>query len=126
MMYEFPIEPWIVCFVKDRKKIIRKFWAAGYYNAFDKVLNYAEKRGLDILWFKEMIYCSERKIALDGVEELETFCIYCNSMFRESNAIICDICKSVICSKECCNAHKIFKHKDYPKENDSPKLFPAS
>jgi hypothetical protein len=122
-MDEFPNEPWIVCFTKDGEKIIRKFWAGGYYNAFDKALTYAEKRGFDILWCKEKRYCYPDKIA--DAKELETFCIYCNSMFVESNAIQCDMCKAIICSKECYKAHTAFKHKVYPKENDSSKLFPA-
>ena len=118
-MDEFPSEPWIACFTKDGRKIIRKFWAAGYYNAFDKVLNYAEKRGIDILWFKEKRYCR-----IGNAKELEAFCIYCNAMFEESNSIPCNICKAVVCSKECYIAHNSFKH--YPRENDSSKLFPAS
>lgn len=123
-MDEFPSEPWIVCFVKDGKKIIRKFWAAGYYNAFDKVLSYAERRSFDILWFKEKRYCHPDKIV--NAKELEAFCIYCNSMFGENLSIPCSICGSVVCSKECYNAHRQFKHKHYPKENDSSKLFPVS
>ncbi|RMF30620.1 MAG: hypothetical protein D6752_03735 [Candidatus Nitrosothermus koennekii] len=127
-MEEFPNELWIVCFIKGKKKTVRKFWAAGYYNAFDKVLSYAERRGLDILWFKEKRYCYEMdyNTMLENAEELEAFCIYCNAIFKEEHAILCDRCKAVLCSKQCYNAHKAFKHKNYPRENDSSKLFPAS
>ncbi len=104
-MSEFPSELWIACFVKDGKRIVRKFWAAGYYDAYDKVLRYAEKRRVNIEWFTERIYCHHIRC-----RELESFCVYCNRMFDGSNSIECS-CKAVLCSIECYNGHKLFKHK---------------
>ncbi len=107
-------ELWVVCFVRDGKKIIRRFWAAGYYNAFDKVLSYAERRRLDILWFKEKRYCYDlehKQSSIDNAKELESFCIYCNAIVSESSIIECDICNAGICSYRCYKDHLFFRHK---------------
>jgi hypothetical protein len=115
---EFASELWIACFVKDGRKIIRKFWAAGYYNAYDRALSYAERRRLDILWFKEKRSCYEldhKTDYIDNAKELESFCIYCNAIINESNIIECDICNAIICSRKCYNGHMMFRHKINPK-----------
>lgn len=117
MQNEFPTEQWIACFVRDGKKRFRRFYAAGYYNAYDKVMSYAESMGFDILWFKEKRYCDI------NARELEVRCVYCNSMIEESISILCH-CNSLLCSKRCHTEHLRFRH--HPKSNDSPNVVPAS
>lgn len=110
MLDEIPNEQWVVCFVKNGKKRFRRFYAAGYYNAYDKVLTYAEKMQLDILWFKEKRFCNI------NARELEASCIYCNRMFEESISIQCH-CNAILCSRECYYAHIKFKHRDHFNNN---------
>lgn len=107
-MDEFPNELWVVCFIRDGRRIYRQFYARGYYNAYDRVLRYAEKRRLSILWFKEKRYCYDIR---HDYEQLEEFCVYCNAIFDETFAIECEDCNAILCSKDCYHAHKRFRHK---------------
>ena len=53
-------EKWIVSFIKSdnlNKIYYRQFYAAGFYEAYDRVMTFMEKTNYKILWYKEKRKC---------------------------------------------------------------------
>jgi len=112
-----PSEKWLVSFRKNGRSFIRQFRAEGYYEAYNTVLTYAEKRKSEVLWFKEKRNCDQHLNR--NYPELETICVYCRAIFNEKEPIPCydENCKAIFCSKNCMNEHYIFRHNTRKKTN---------
>jgi hypothetical protein len=106
-----PAEKWLVSFRKNGKPFIRQFRAEGYYEAYNTVLTYAEKRKSEVLWFKEKRNCDQHLNR--NYPELETICVYCRAIFNEEEPVPCydETCKAMFCSKSCVQEHYKFRHK---------------
>lgn len=111
-------EYWILAFTSPTKLdsvIYRQFLAVGYYDAYNKVLTFAEKTFYKIIWFKE-----KRKSGPDlndrVIPELEHICTFCNKEFNLLEPIRCDfnsnqkLCKGEFCSFDCKEEHFYLKH----------------
>jgi hypothetical protein len=107
-----PAEKWLVSFRKNGRQFIRQFRAEGYYEAYDTVLTHAEKRKLEILWFKEKRNCGSRYMN-KNYPELEAICVYCRAIFNETEPVPCydENCNATFCSKTCMDEHYKFRHK---------------
>jgi hypothetical protein len=114
-----PQEKWLVAFRDPKAKsqpegrfIFRQFYAPGFYEAYDKVLTYAEKRNFDVMWFKEKRSCDACYINRT-FPELELTCTYCNKRFSNMESIPCQIeeCELEFCSKTCMLEHRTLRHK---------------
>jgi hypothetical protein len=115
---DVPIEKWLVaCRNPESKKhpggsiFIRQFYAAGYYEAYDTVLTYAENTNTDVMWFREKRSC-ESLLNCDFAE-LESLCRYCNKKFNDLEPVPCrhEGCKAEFCSRECMADHIAMRHK---------------
>ncbi|MEM2759524.1 MAG: hypothetical protein QXU32_05420 [Nitrososphaerales archaeon] len=106
-----PTEKWLASFRKNGRQFIRQFRAEGYYEAYDRVLTYAERRKAEILWFKEKRECGSRYMNRN-YPELESVCVYCRALFNETEPVPClnETCQSQFCSKTCMQGHYIFRH----------------
>lgn len=110
-----PYEKWIVSFSDSRKSNIkisyREFFAQGFYEAYDMVMNYAEKQSVDIRWFKEKRNCGNTFSKYD-ILKLESFCTFCNKRFNHQDPVPCDHddCRSIFCSRDCMNDHVMLLH----------------
>lgn len=110
-------EKWVVAFFRNsyNKRIhYRQFLAAGFYEAYDTVMNFSEKTSAEILWFKEKRNCGsifDMKVILS----LECVCTFCNKFFNDIEPLRCnfkknDECKSEFCSLKCRQEHIYYKH----------------
>lgn len=81
------------------------------YEAYDIVMNYAEKQSVDIRWFKEKRNCGNTFPKYD-IMKLESFCTYCNKRFNHQDPVPCDHhdCSSIFCSRDCMNDHVMLLH----------------
>ena len=103
---ENPLEErWIVSFIKsdDFNKIYyRQFYAAGFYEAYDRVMTFMEKTNYKILWYKEKrkcdLYFKKKEILL-----LEYICTFCNRKYNNVEPIKCNFASNVICTSEFCS-----------------------
>jgi hypothetical protein len=107
-----PVEKWLVSFRKNGREFVRQFRAEGYYEAYDTVLTHAEKRKLEVLWFKEKRNCGSKYLN-KNYSELESICIYCRAIFNETEPVPCydENCNAIFCSKRCMQEHFKFRHK---------------
>jgi hypothetical protein len=113
------VEYWVVAFFKSKSKnklSYRQFLAAGYYEAYDRVMTFAEKTGYHILWFKEKRNCGIEFMGrvLPGLENL---CTFCNKEFNNTEPIKCNFrgtmdvqCRAEFCSLHCKEEHFYFRH----------------
>lgn len=103
-------EKWLVSFRKNGKSFMRQFRAAGYYEAYDTVLTYAERRKAEVLWFREKRNCGQHLNR--NHEELESLCTYCHAHFNEQEPVPCnnERCNAIFCSRECMQEHYRFRH----------------
>ncbi|MFL6474038.1 MAG: hypothetical protein ACJ701_03370 [Nitrososphaera sp.] len=115
---DLPLEKWLVCYRNPASKkrpegsvFIRQFYAAGYYEAYDTVLTYAEKMNMEMMWFREKHSC-EPFLNRD-VPKLESLCTYCNRKFNDAELVPCShyACKAEFCSRECMANHLAMRHK---------------
>jgi hypothetical protein len=115
---DVPIEKWLVAFRNPESKkhpggsiFIRQFYAAGYYEAYDTVLTYAENTSTEVMWFREKRSC-ESLLNCDFAE-LESLCRYCNKKFNDLEPVPCrhEGCKAEFCSRECMADHIAMRHK---------------
>src|SRR5215212_7999296 len=74
---DVPLEKWLVCYRNPASKkhpsgsvFIRQFYAAGFYEAYDTVLTYAENMNVEVMWFREKHSC--KPFLNYDVPELET------------------------------------------------------
>ena len=115
---ELPAEKWLVAYRNPNSKkhpegsvLMRQFYAPGYYEAYDKVLTYAEKMSLEVLWFREKRSCeSFININFPG---LEAKCTYCNKKFSHEDLVPCsnEDCSAELCSRDCMVDHRVIMHK---------------
>jgi hypothetical protein len=109
-------EKWLVAFqstkIASGKVILRQFWAPGFYEAYDTVMTYAEKLGLNILWFKEKRRCGYPYVNFN-YSQLESFCTYCNRRCSSTDLVPCtsEKCEAQFCSKECYLDHFKIRHR---------------
>jgi len=113
------LEYWVVAFLKSRggrKCLYRQFLAEGYYEAFDKVMAFAERTPYHILWFKEKRNCGI-EFRKKFLSDLEFVCTFCNKEFNDIEPIKCNfktnegmVCKSEFCSPKCNEEHSYFIH----------------
>ena len=115
---DVPVEKWLVAYRNSESKkhpggsvFIRQFYAAGYYEAYDTVLTYAENMNMEVMWFREKRSC-ESLLNCD-FPELESLCTYCNKKFNDLEAVPCrhEGCKAEFCSRECMEDHIAMRHK---------------
>ena len=115
---DVPAEKWLVAYRNPESKkhpggsvFIRQFYAAGYYEAYDTVLTYAENMNMEVMWFREKRSC-EPFLNCD-FPELESLCTYCNKKFNELEPLPCrhEGCKAEFCSRECMANHLALRHK---------------
>ena len=113
-----PLEKWLVSYRNPASKkhpggsvFIRQFYAAGFYEAYDTVLTYAETMNIEVMWFREKRSC-EPFLNCD-VPELESLCTYCNKKFNDLEPVPCshEGCKAEFCSRECMANHLALRHK---------------
>lgn len=113
-----PLEKWLVSYRNPASKkhpggsvFIRQFYAAGFYEAYDTVLTYAETMNIEVMWFREKRSC-EPFLNCD-VPELESLCTYCNKKFNDLEPVPCshEGCKAEFCSRECMASHLALRHK---------------
>ena len=110
-------EKWIVAYIKsDALKNItyRQFYAAGYYEAYDRVMTFIEKTGYRILWYKEKRKCGQY-FARKEIPSLEFVCTFCNNKFNDIEPIKCgfekkNVCISEFCSLNCKQEHFYYVH----------------
>jgi hypothetical protein len=119
---DLPLEKWLVCYRNPASRkhpegsvFVRQFYAAGYYEAYDTVLSYAEKMNMEMIWFREKHSC-EPFLNCD-VPRLESFCTYCNRKFNDPDPVPCrhNDCNAEFCSRECMENHLAIRHKDQDK-----------
>lgn len=111
------VEKWIVSYIKldNLKKIYyRQFFAAGFYEAYDRVMTFVEKTNCKILWYKEKRKCGGY-FANKEIPYLEFVCTFCNNKFNDIEPIKCSFennshCKSEFCSLHCRQEHFYFMH----------------
>ncbi len=112
-----PKSLWLAAFIKfnskiDTKpeKIIRQFYACGFYEAYDITRTYAERMRYDILWFKEKN--KFKNLENKDIKFLESICTYCNRKFNEIEPVYCNInrCNKIFCSRKCITEHVHYKH----------------
>ena len=115
---DVPAEKWLVAYRNSESKkhpggsvFIRQFYAAGYYEAYDTVLTYAENMNMEVMWFREKRSC-ESLLNCD-FPELESLCTYCNKKFNDLEPVPCrnEGCKAEFCSRECMEDHIAMRHK---------------
>ena len=115
---DVPVEKWLAAWRNPAGKkhpggsvFIRQFYAAGYYEAYDTVLTYAENMNTEVMWFREKRSC-ESLLNCD-FPELESLCTYCNKKFNDLEAVPCrhEGCKAEFCSRECMADHIALRHK---------------
>jgi hypothetical protein len=113
-----PLEKWLVCYRNPASKkhiggsvFIRQFDAAGYYEAYDTVLTYAENMNMEVIWFREKRSC--KPFLNWDIPVLESLCTYCNKKFNDFEPVPCkhEHCKSEFCSRECLANHLALRHK---------------
>jgi hypothetical protein len=113
-----PLEKWLVSYRNPASKkhpggsvFIRQFYAAGFYEAYDTVLTYAENMNMEVMWFREKRSC-EPFLNYD-VPELESLCTYCNKKFNDLEPMPCShgACKAEFCSRQCMENHLALRHK---------------
>lgn len=110
-------EKWIVSFIKmdNLKKIYyRQFFAAGFYEAYDRVMTFVEKTNYKILWYKEKRKCGAH-FTNKEIPYLEFVCTFCNNEFNNIEPIRCNFengnqCKSEFCSLHCRHEHFYLLH----------------
>ncbi len=111
-------EKWIVAYIQksDTLKNInyRQFYAAGFYEAYDRVMTFIEKTGYKILWYKEKRKCG-LYFTRKEVPSLEFVCTFCNNKFNDTEPIKCgfenkNICISEFCSLNCKQEHFYYVH----------------
>ena len=90
---------------------IREFRCGGYYEAFERVMCYADKTGAEILWFKEKRECNE-PLNFSTQLPLGCFCTYCNTEHNTQETVPCKVpnCNAAFCSRECYGLHMKLKH----------------
>jgi hypothetical protein len=121
---DVPTEKWLVAYQNPASKrhpdgsfFIRQFYASGFYEAYDKVMTYAENMNLEVVWFHEKRSC-EQFINSD-FPELESCCTYCNKKFNHIESVPCrhEGCDAEFCSRECFDDHLALRHRvqDKPK-----------
>ena len=110
-------EKWLVAFRNPNSRVrpegttfMRQFFAAGFYEAYDIVVSYAERSGLEVIWYKEKRLCEP--YANRNIPTLESVCTYCNIKFNHHEPIPCadNACGAEFCSRECYLQHKAMKH----------------
>jgi hypothetical protein len=115
---ENPIEEkWIISFIKldDLKKpCYRQFFAAGFYEAFDRVMTFTEKTNYKVLWYKEKRKCGMYFTSKE-IPYLEFVCTFCNNKFNNVEPVKCNFesknpCKSEFCSLHCRQEHFYYMH----------------
>jgi hypothetical protein len=115
---DVPAEKWLVAYRNPESNkhpggsvFIRQFYAAGYYEAYDTVLTYAETMNIEVMWFREKRSC-ESLLNCD-FPELESLCTYCNKKFNDLEPVPCrhEGCKAEFCSRECMEDHIAMRHK---------------
>jgi hypothetical protein len=112
-----PTAKWLVGFrnrdshIPTGKTTIREFRCSGYYEAFERVQGYAQKKNAEVLWFEEKRIC-EVSLAYAIHLPLESFCTYCDVEHNTEDSIPCPEmrCKSTFCSKKCYEQHIELKH----------------
>lgn len=110
-------EKWIISFIKVdnlRKVYYRQFFAAGFYEAYDRVMTFVEKTNCKILWYKEKRKCG-LYFANKEIPYLEFVCTFCNNRFNNIEPIKCNFennnhCKSEFCSLYCRQEHFYYMH----------------
>ncbi|MBA3976628.1 MAG: hypothetical protein H0X50_00335 [Nitrosopumilus sp.] len=110
-------EKWIISFIKVdnlRKVYYRQFFAAGFYEAYDRVMTFVEKTNCKILWYKEKRKCG-LYFANKEIPYLEFVCTFCNNRFNNIEPIKCNFennnhCKSEFCSLYCRQEHLYYMH----------------
>jgi hypothetical protein len=104
-----PAEKWLACFRRGGRSFIREFMAEGYYEAYDAVLTYAEKRRAEVIWFREKRNCGHHMNK--NYQALESVCTYCNAIF-DGEALPCkdDDCDKTFCSRACMQEHHNLRH----------------
>ncbi len=110
-------EKWIIAFFKSLTGRIyyRQFFAAGFYEAYDRVVTFSEKTNYQILWYKEKRKC-ELYFDRINVPFLEYVCTFCNGEFNNMEPIRCNFeknifkCKSEFCSLKCKQEHFYHVH----------------
>jgi hypothetical protein len=104
--YESPLEEkWIVSFIKSNnlnKIYFRQFYAAGFYEAYDKVMTFMEKTNYAILWYKEKRKC-DQYFKKKEIPFLEYICTFCNRWYNNIEPIKCNFNSEVICASEFCS-----------------------
>ena len=115
---DVPLEKWLVCYRNPASKkhpdgsiFIRQFYAAGFYEAYDTVMTYAENMSMEVMWFREKRSCEP--FLNSDVPELESLCTYCNKKFNDLEPLPCrhEGCKAEFCSRECMANHLALRHK---------------
>ena len=115
---DIPLEKWLVCYRNPASKrhpggsvFIRQFYAAGFYEAYDTVLTYAENMNMEVMWFREKRSC-EPFLNYD-IPELESLCTYCNKKFNDLEPMPCahEGCMAEFCSRQCMESHLSLRHK---------------
>ena len=110
-------EKWIVAYIRSdalKNIIYRQFYAAGFYEAYDRVMTFTEKTGYRILWYKEKRKCG-LYFARKEIPFLEFVCTFCNNEFNDIEPIKCgfenkNICISEFCSLNCKQEHFYYVH----------------
>ena len=111
-------EYWVLAFTSSTKidsVSYRQFLAAGYYDAYDKVLTFAEKTFYRVIWFKEKRKCRP-DLSDRVIPNLEHICTFCNKEFSILEPIICGSnsnekpCNAEFCSFNCKDEHFYLKH----------------
>jgi hypothetical protein len=115
---DIPLEKWLVCYRNPASKkhpggsvFIRQFYAAGFYEAYDTVLTYAENMNIEVMWFREKRSCGP--FLNYDIPELESLCTYCNKKFNDLEPMPCSYrdCKAEFCSRQCMENHLSLRHK---------------
>jgi hypothetical protein len=115
---ENPVEEkWVIAFIKldgSNKIYYRQFFAAGFYEAYDRVMTFIEKTNHKIVWYKEKRKCGMHFMDTE-IPYLESICTFCNKKFNNIEPIKCsfedkDQCISEFCSLYCRQEHYYFMH----------------
>ncbi len=110
-------EKWIVAFIRTdtlKKIYYRQFYAAGFYEAYDRVMTFMEKTNCNILWYKEKRNCG-LYFTKKEIPYLEFVCTFCNNKFNNIEPIKCNfenrnVCTSEFCSFHCKQEHFYYVH----------------
>ncbi len=113
----FPYEKWLVAYKNNFSKrfseriILRQFYAAGFYEAFDVVATYAERFQVEILWFLEKRECGLPYVS-SNYPGLEIACTYCDNLIDYQDSVPCpkQQCSAKVCSRKCLMEHIDYKH----------------